>query len=203
MPERLRCWSVYVHAIRCPGWQDTTFLSRNLVEVDVPIGEGAVIRRLSVEDVDVFRRIRLEALSHEPFSFASVFDDWVHLSDREWREHLDQPVFVAFLSGQPVGMMGLRFERSRKMVHRAKLVSVYVRKGERGTGIAANLLHDVTEHARDRGVLQLELAVNAEISAAIRFYQRHGFVEVGRIPNGFLGHGTENDELIMVLRLVR
>ncbi|AEH83775.1 hypothetical protein SM11_pD0943 (plasmid) [Sinorhizobium meliloti SM11] len=48
-------------------------------------------------------------------------------------------------------------------------------------------LHDVTEHARDHGVLQLELAVNAENSAAMRFYQRHGFVEVGRIPNGFLG----------------
>ncbi|AEG07251.1 GCN5-related N-acetyltransferase (plasmid) [Sinorhizobium meliloti BL225C] len=183
-----------------PRWRDTVFLSRNLVEVDV-YEEGAVIKRLSVEDVDVFRRIRLEALSHEPFSFASVFDDWLHLSDREWREHLDQPVFVAFLNGQPVGMMGLKFERARKMVHRAKLVSVYVRKGERGTGIAANLLHNVTEHARDYGVLQLELAVNAEISAAIRFYQRHGFVEVGRIPNGYLGHGTENDELIMVLRL--
>ncbi|WP_164819164.1 GNAT family N-acetyltransferase [Sinorhizobium meliloti] len=201
MAERLRCWSVYIPRFRCRRWRDTAFLSRNLVEVDVSIEEGAVIRRLSVEDVDVFRRIRLEALSHEPLSFASVFGDWVHLSDGEWRRHLDQPVFVAFLGGQPVGMMGLRFERARKMAHRARLVSVYVRKCERGTGIAANLLHEVTEHARDRGVLQLELAVNAENSAAIRFYQRHGFVEVGRIPNGFLGHGTETDELIMVRRL--
>lgn len=165
------------------------------------IEDTAVIRRLSGKDVDVFRRIRLEALSHEPLSFASVFDDWVHLSDREWRQHLAQPVFVAFLSGQPVGMMGLRFERARKMAHRARLVGVYVRKGERGTGIAATLLHGVAEHARDRGVLQLELAVNAENSTAIRFYERHGFVEAGRIPNGFLGHDTEEDELIMVLRL--
>ncbi|WP_051441006.1 GNAT family N-acetyltransferase [Ensifer sp. WSM1721] len=165
------------------------------------IERGAVIRRLSVKDVDVFRRIRLEALSHEPISFASVFGDWVHLSAREWRQHLAQPVFVAFLSGQPVGMMALRLERARKMTHRARLVSVYVRKSERGTGLAATLLHEVAEHARDCGVLQLELAVSAENSAAIRFYERHGFVEVGRIPNGFLGHGTENDELVMVLRL--
>ncbi|ASQ12484.1 GNAT family N-acetyltransferase [Sinorhizobium meliloti] len=173
------------------------------MEVDVSIEGGSVIRRLSVRDVDVFRRIRLEALSHEPLSFASVFGDWVHLSDRAWRQHLDQPVFVAFLSGQPVGMMGLRFERARKMAHRARLVSVYVRKSERGTRIAADLLHEVTEHARNHGVLQLELAVNAENSAAIRFYERHGFVEVGRIPNGFLGHDVESDELIMVLRLRR
>ncbi|MDW9686737.1 GNAT family N-acetyltransferase [Sinorhizobium meliloti] len=173
------------------------------MEVDVSIEGGSVIRRLSVRDVDVFRRIRLEALSHEPLSFASVFGDWVHLSDRDWRQHLDQPVFVAFLSGQPVGMMGLRFERARKMAHRARLVSVYVRKSERGTGIAADLLHEVTEHARNHGVLQLELAVNGENSAAIRFYERHGFVEVGRIPNGLLGHDVESDELIMVLRLRR
>lgn len=45
--------------------------------------------------------------------------------------------------------------------------------------------------------------MNAENSAAMRFYQRHGFVEVGRIPNGFLGHGTKNDELTMVLCLER
>lgn len=189
--ERLRCWDFVRPDLEL------------LLEVDVSIEEEAVIRRLSVRDVDVFRRIRLEALSHEPLSFASVYGDWVHLSDREWRRHLDQPIFVAFRSGQPVGMMGLRFERARKMAHRTRLVSVYVRKGERGTGVAATLLHEVTEHARDRGALQLELAVNAENSAAIRFYQRHGFLEVGRIPNGFLGHDAENDELIMVLRLKR
>ncbi|MFK0278589.1 GNAT family N-acetyltransferase [Ensifer sp. NPDC090286] len=161
----------------------------------------AVITRLSGKDVDVFRRIRLEALSHEPFAYASVFADWVHLTDRQWRQHLKQPVFAAFLGGQPVGMMGLRLERARKMVHRAKLVSVYVRKGERRTGVAGDLLHAVTEHALARGILQLELAVNAENTAAIDFYARHGFMAVGRIPDGFLGHDSRHDELIMVRRL--
>ncbi|WP_429819939.1 N-acetyltransferase family protein [Ensifer sp. B1-9] len=173
----------------------------SLVEVEVSIEDGAAIRRLSVKDVDVFRRIRLEALSHEPLSFASVFGDWVNLSDRQWRQHLSQPVFVAFLGGLPVGMMGLRFERARKMAHRARLVSVYVRKSKRGTGIAANLLREVAEHALAHGVVQLELGVNAANSAAIRFYEHHGFVEVGCIPDGFLGHEGKHDELIMVLRL--
>jgi ribosomal protein S18 acetylase RimI-like enzyme len=172
------------------------------VEIDVPVEEKVTVRRLSSKDVDVLRHMRLEALSHEPLSFASVFGDWVRLTDREWRQNLAQPVFVAFLSGVPVGMMGLRFEHARKLAHRAKLVSVYVRKGARGTGVAARLLHEVTEHARNRGVLQLELAVNSENARAIGFYQRHGFVETGRVPNGFLGHGRENEEVIMVLRLM-
>jgi ribosomal protein S18 acetylase RimI-like enzyme len=171
------------------------------MEVNMPGERELVVRRLSAKDVNVFRRIRLEALSYEPFSFASVFGDWAHLSDRQWRQHLHQPVFVALLDQQPVGMMGLRLENARKMAHRAKLVSVYVRKGERGTGIAANLLFSVIEHALARGIFQLELAVNAENSAAIRFYESHGFKKVGCIPNGFLGHEDRQDELIMVRRL--
>lgn len=170
-------------------------------EANVPIKNGLVVRRLCVKDVDVFRRMRLEALSHEPFSYASVFGDWANLSDRQWRQHLNQPVFVAFLDGQSVGMMGLRLENARKMAHRAKLVSVYVRKCKRGSGVAANLLREVADHAQAHGILQLELAVNAENSEAIRFYERQGFMAVGRIPDGFIGHGSKHDELIMVLRL--
>ncbi len=162
---------------------------------------GSVIRRLSLDDVDVFRRIRLEALSHEQHSFASAFEDWAQLSDLEWRQHLDQPFFAAFLDCEPIGLMGLRFRRPRKLVHRAKLVSVYLRKSARGTGIATALLNAVARFARDHGVLQLELAVNAESLPAVRFYQRHGFVEVGRIPNGLLGHDPAPAELIMVLPL--
>ncbi|WP_256436368.1 hypothetical protein [Ensifer sp. ENS07] len=35
-------------------------------------GEVAVISRLSVNDVDVLRRVGLEALSPEPFAYANV-----------------------------------------------------------------------------------------------------------------------------------
>lgn len=167
----------------------------------MPIESELAVRRLSVKDVDVFRRLRLEALSHEPFSYASVFADWARLSDRQWRQHLSHPVFAAFVGGRPVGMMALRFEHARKMVHRARLVSVYVQKNARGTGIAAKLMQEMIEHALAHGVIQLELAVNAENLIAVRFYERHGFVEVGRIPDGFLGNDMKHDELIMVLRL--
>ena len=60
---------------------------------------------------------------------------------------------------------------------------------------------EVTEHARHRGVLQLELAVNSENAAALRFYQHRGFIVVGRFPNSFPGHVAESDELNMVQRL--
>lgn len=166
-----------------------------------PNARRLLIRRLSVDDVEIFRRIRLEALSRDPSAFASVYDDWVGLPEEEWRDRLSEPVFVAFLNDEPVGMMGLSRYRPRKIAHRAILVSVYVRKRARGTGIAADLLAAVSDYARSRGIAQLELAVNAENAVAVQFYRRHGFVEVGRIPDGVLDGGREIDDIVMVRRL--
>lgn len=45
-------------------------------------------------------------------------------------------------------------------------------------------------------------AVSAENPAAIRFYLREGFSEVGRIPAGFLHDGREIDDVMMVRRLL-
>ncbi len=159
------------------------------------------IRGIAPDEIDVFRTIRLEALRLEPASFASRFEDWQFLSDEEWRQRLQDPVFVAFSSDEPVGIMRLVRFRPRKMAHRATLVSVYVRKSERGTGIASSLLRATMDHATGLGVLQMELAVNAENSAALRFYKRQGFIEVGRIPGGVLDAAREIDDVIMVRRL--
>jgi ribosomal protein S18 acetylase RimI-like enzyme len=88
------------------------------------------------------------------------------------------------------------------MAHRATIIMVYVRKNLRGTGLARTLLGTVADYARDIGILQLELAVSAENPAAIRFYLREGFSEVGRIPGGFRHDGREIDDVMMVRRLL-
>jgi len=161
-----------------------------------------VIRLLTAEDGEVFRQIRLEALRSEPSAFASRVEDWEKLSSDEWRRRLTEtPVFVAFRDDEPVAIMGLMRQRSSKMAHRATIIMVYVRMTLRGAGIAANLLEAVTDHAREIEVRQLELAVTAENPAAYRFYEREGFVEIGRIPGGFLHDGREIDEILMARRI--
>lgn len=159
------------------------------------------IRRTDAEDLEAFRRIRLEALRAEPAAYASSYEDWVHLSDQEWRRRLQEPVFVAFANGEPVGIMGLSRYTASKMAHRAKLVMVYVRESLRGTGLAAKLLDGIIACAREEGILQLELTVNAESLDALRFYRREGFAEQGRIPAGFLHEGREIETVVMVRRV--
>ncbi len=60
-----------------------------------------MIRHLGPEDIDIFRRIRLEALRSEPAAFASSSEDWEGLPDAEWRRRLTvNAVFVDFHEGE-------------------------------------------------------------------------------------------------------
>ncbi|MCC5964833.1 MAG: GNAT family N-acetyltransferase [Natronohydrobacter sp.] len=159
------------------------------------------IRKLGQADVLVFKRIRLEALRTEPASFASSAEDWELYSDEDWRERLRMPVFVAFRSGVPVGIMGLLPQQARKMKHRATLIMVYVRATERGTGIAGRLLDTIARFAAENGISQIELNVSSKNARAIRFYERCGFREAGLIPAGMRDQGQDVDEIIMLRRL--
>jgi GNAT superfamily N-acetyltransferase len=183
------------------GWLRKPFHRNRFILEPGMAAKPISIRRISPDEVDVFRRIRLEALRCEPASFASRYEDWVVLPEQEWRQRLNSPVFAAFSKSEPIGIMGLVRFRPKKMTHRASLVMVYVRESFRGTGLAKVLLGAVVKFARDEGVLQLELGVNAENSAAQRFYERNGFVEAGRIPGGLLDGERQIDDIIMVRRL--
>jgi len=167
------------------------------------MGESlTTIKRVQADEMDAFKRIRLEALRAEPSSFASSYEDWEGLSDEEWRQRLADPVFIVFQDGEPVGITGLLRQRPSKLTHRATIVMVYLRQNLRGTGLAGILLGAVADYARDIGIRQLELTVSAENPAAIHFYRREGFSEFGRIPGGTVRGGREVDDVLMVRRLV-
>ncbi|CCM75644.1 GCN5-related N-acetyltransferase [Rhizobium mesoamericanum STM3625] len=160
-----------------------------------------MIRILGIEDVAIFKAIRLEALLTEPAAFASSVEDWEALSDDEWRTRLaDGPIFAAFKGNDPIGIMGLSRQRASKIAHRATLIMVYVRGSERAGGHARELLNATVAFARKSGIRQLELAVSAENTSARRFYEREGFHEVGR-SGGFIHDSREIDDVIMVRRI--
>ncbi len=162
-----------------------------------------MIRILGADDVEAFKRIRLEALRLEPSAFASSVDEWEKLPDDEWRRRLlADPVFLAFDCNEPVAIMGLLRQRAGKMAHRATIIMVYVRREKRGTGLGRDLLDHVVHYARQQGIRQLELTASAENAAAIGFYRNAGFVQAGLIPGGVLEDDREIDDVIMVRRIV-
>ncbi|MDQ0319534.1 ribosomal protein S18 acetylase RimI-like enzyme [Pararhizobium capsulatum DSM 1112] len=159
------------------------------------------IRMLSSTDTAAFRAIRLESLRQDPDAFASQEDDWLRISEADWQRHLiHNTVFAAFENETPVAVMGLMRQRAAKMTHRATIIMVYIRKANRGSGLASDMLDFL---AAIIGIRQLELAVRADNAEAIAFYRKAGFAEIGRIPGGFLQDGREIDEILMARRTDR
>lgn len=112
------------------------------------------------------------------------------------------PVFVAFQSQEPVGLMGLLRQQASKMKHRSTLIMVYLRDSARGQGLAEGLMNAVAKYAAESGVSQIELNVSSQNRRAIRFYERNGFRAIGLIPAGMIHEGEEVDEVIMARRLI-
>jgi GNAT superfamily N-acetyltransferase len=54
-------------------------------------------------------------------------------------------------------MMGLSRQRASKMVHRATLIMVYVRRSERGGGYAKALLEATLSYARENAISRHEI----------------------------------------------
>lgn len=159
------------------------------------------IAKLGASDLSVFKAIRLESLRLAPSAFANTEADWSSLPDEEWLNRMKNPVFALLRRQEPIGVAGLILQQGAKKSHRATLIMVYLRESERGTGLAENLLQAVMAFANSTGVRQLELNVSHHNVGAIRFYKRHGFKQVGRIPAALIEQGGEVDELVMVCQL--
>lgn len=156
--------------------------------------------KLQADDLAIFQALRLESLRAEPAAYANSLSDWTSLTEQEWRNRLKLPIFVILKEGDPIGIMGLMPQSGEKRSHRASLIMVYLRQGERGTGLADILLKAVLDFAQEHGLRQIELNVNHTNKTAIQFYKRHGFLPIGRLPAALIDEGCEVDEIIMVRR---
>lgn len=156
------------------------------------------IRRLTRDDVEAYRAIRLEALTNHPEAFASSAEDFVLRSLEDHAALLEHLVFLGAVTadGQLVGIMAFDVGTKRE-VHRGWLIQVYVQPQMRGTGCAQALLDAIITQARGE-VLQLHLSVASHNMPAIRLYQKAGFAIYGTDPRCLLVNGRYIDEHMMV-----
>jgi ribosomal protein S18 acetylase RimI-like enzyme len=89
-------------------------------------------------------------------------------------------VFVARAEGEPVGYATVTTDVATWTAEPfAHLDCVYVAEGSRGAGVGGLLVAAVAEHARARGLTELQWQTPVWNDAAIRFYERLG---AGRLP---------------------
>src|SRR5690606_8500432 len=166
------------------------------------------VRRLTVEDAEAYRTLRLEALRTVPTAFGSSYEDDARLPLSEFAKRVEvsesSAIYGAFEGGALVGSVGLYQEGGTKERHKAVLVGMYVAPAARRRGAARRLVKAVLEFAgRIDHVRQVKLAVEATNVPARALYESFGFEEFGRERRALFVAGQFYDEVHMVLFLDR
>ena len=159
------------------------------------------VRPLTEADYQAFRALRLESLELHPELFAADLEQERAMTKEQWLARMEAGMtFGGFCGGLLGGMVVFARPARPKLAHTGEVGAMYVRSSARGAGLASALLEALIDYAT-REVEQIQLTVNAENARAIRFYARHGFREIGRIPRSLHVDGRHYDELLMFRRL--
>jgi RimJ/RimL family protein N-acetyltransferase len=163
------------------------------------------IRPLAAHDAAAFRKIRLQAISDSPSAVWPSYEEEARRTVKETEARIQQTdaqvVFGAFVDSTLVGVAGLRREPLEQVKHKAVLWGVFISPDRRREGLARKLFSRVLNFARDEGVLQIQLCVNAENERARRLYRSLGFKPFGLEPRAMRIGDRYVDEEHMVLRL--
>ena len=127
------------------------------------------IERLTPDDAERFRRIRLASLWESPEAFVSTYQQMASLPSEDWPEQLrNLPTFVAVQNGQDAGIIRAAINPGHPDI--AYLISMWVAPEARGHGIGEALIEAVADWARSRGLKQLTLDVIDDNEPAIALY---------------------------------
>lgn len=156
------------------------------------------VRRLTPDDYEALREIRLEALRLNPAFFSADPAQEEAFSKEQWLARLASAVsFGGFVDDRLCGLVVFSRPASPKLAHTGDLGAMYVRDQARGTGLADAMIEAVLDHAANE-VEQIKLTVNSENARAVKFYERHGFRVIGRIPRSLNIDGRFYDDLLML-----
>jgi ribosomal protein S18 acetylase RimI-like enzyme len=142
------------------------------------------VRRVTADDWDQYRRLRLEALQDSPLAFVEQYDESAVQPDSFWQGRVGRStdgaasaMFVADEAGTLVGKASCFMEPDGVSAH---IVGVYVTPRLRGHGVAEAVVRAAMAWAgTDAGAARIRLFVTEVNDRALAFYRRLGFTPTG------------------------
>jgi RimJ/RimL family protein N-acetyltransferase len=164
------------------------------------------LRPLGADDLDSYRRLRLEALRAEPTAFGSSYEVEASARADKYRDRLtgsaENYVLGAWQADRLVAMAGFVRETASKRLHIGAVWGMYVIPSLRGHGLGRRLLVELLRRARELpGLEHLLITVVSENAAAHALYRSLGFVAWGTEPAALKIDGVDYDDIHMLLRL--
>ena len=146
-----------------------------------------------------------DAVGSEPEGWLVTTNGWRDVADerrylRAIRRFPHAAVFVAEDDGRIVGRLSLGRDQHPASRHVAD-IGLMVAASHRRRGIGTALLDAAVDWARHAGVRKLELHVFPWNEAAIRLYERFGFVQEGYRRNHYLRGDEYVDAILMAYEL--
>lgn len=139
---------------------------------------SVVVWRLTPDDWQVFRDIRIASLRDSPKAFSATLDATLARDEADWRESLAaRTQFVAMAADDVVGTAGGVVDPSGQM---AELISMWVAPAWRGKGVARQLIEEVATWAGLLGFKEVRLWVVEGNAGAEHAYANAGFGRTGR-----------------------
>jgi RimJ/RimL family protein N-acetyltransferase len=177
-------------------------------EVELKDGSLCIIRSPEKNDAAALIEYLTEIAKESEFILRTPQDP-VPTMEQEIKiiqEKLDSPnkaLICAFVDGKLIASASLEGGSKRKTAHRANL-GIAVRKQWWGKRVGAYLMEEMEKVAKAFGATQLELQYLDGNDRGIALYRKCGFVEVGRIPFGFLlSDNSFRDEVFMLKFLTK
>ena len=145
-------------------------------------------RVLNIEDLEEYKRLRLELLKTEDESFGSSYEEEANFQPQMWTNRLSKTTSISYgafdkntLVGIVIGVLNPR----KKMKHVGTINSLYVSPEKRGLGIARQLLEGLINILEAKGIEFLKLSVVTTNLSALSLYESLGFKVYG-FEQGFI-----------------
>lgn len=148
-----------------------------------------------------FKELRLKALETDPSAFGASFDKESKKLDQWWIAELTRPEtphFFIEVGDIYVAMAGVKPVDEEVTVE--MLVDIYVRKEYRVNGFAKVLLQTIERYLKNKGIHELDLIVSKNQHAAVKLYEKSGFVLVNETEEK-MGDGIIYPCLFMTKKL--
>ena len=155
------------------------------------------IRRLKIGEADLYRRLRLEALKDAPGAFSSTYESALQRDEQSWAQQADssahgsgRATFVV-IGERPIGLASIY--RDTESPSTGELLQMWIALSHRGSCIAAELLDQLFEWARDHSFAKIRAQVTQGNERALRFYGKYGFRVVPSSDGTVLTKQVEHD----------